>query len=226
MATKRDKSFERVKAPLDSLDLSGKKVAVVGGTDGLGRAIALAAASRGAQVLVVGRTNRVEGVERVSFLKADLTLMAAAKPCADALPTVRSAACAVALSLLLRLSSAPAHGLLLLLPPSSQRSRTWTSSSSPPASWPRPSARCGRWRLRRVVRAGGCLPARRTSSSISVPSAGDGRGPGARHGCELPLAPGHPGCLRAPPARRRRRRPGSLEGLCHGVSAGFCCMLL
>lgn len=86
---KRNKSFARAKPPVESLDLAGKKVAVVGGTDGLGRAIALAAAARGAEVVVVGRTNRVEGVAGVSFAKADLSLMreAAALGASEALPT-------------------------------------------------------------------------------------------------------------------------------------------
>ena len=90
---KRDPSFTWAKPPLDAVQLAGKKVAVVGGTDGLGRAIALAAAARGAQVVVVGRTNRVEGVPGVSFVKADLSLMrdAAALGAGDALPQVRCA---------------------------------------------------------------------------------------------------------------------------------------
>ena len=89
---KRD-PFTWAKPPLDAVQLAGKKVAVVGGTDGLGRAIALAAAARGAQVVVVGRTNRVEGVPGVSFVKADLSLMrdAAALGAGDALPQVRCA---------------------------------------------------------------------------------------------------------------------------------------
>ena len=76
MSTKRDLAFTWVKAALASLDLAGKKVAVVGGTDGLGRAIAHAAASRGAEVTVVGRTNReAPGTQRISFVQCDLSLM-------------------------------------------------------------------------------------------------------------------------------------------------------
>jgi NAD(P)-dependent dehydrogenase (short-subunit alcohol dehydrogenase family) len=48
---------------------------VVGGTDGLGRAIARLAAARGAAVTVVGRTFRDQGVSGVTFLQADLASM-------------------------------------------------------------------------------------------------------------------------------------------------------
>lgn len=61
--------------PAASLDLSGKSLAVVGGTDGLGRAIARLAAARGARVTVVGRTFRDEGAPGLRFLKADLSSM-------------------------------------------------------------------------------------------------------------------------------------------------------
>jgi hypothetical protein len=61
--------------PVSSLDLSGKSLAIVGGTDGLGRAFARLAASRGARVLVVGRTFRDEGTPNITFMKADLSSM-------------------------------------------------------------------------------------------------------------------------------------------------------
>ena len=69
-----------------TLDLKDWKVAVVGGTGGLGRAISLALASRGAQVTVVGQTFRDEGTPRVSFIKADLSLMKEAQRVARELP--------------------------------------------------------------------------------------------------------------------------------------------
>lgn len=89
LGLKRNKGFSWAKPTLESLDLAGKKMAVVGGTDGLGRAIALAAAARGAEVVVVGRTNRVDGVAGVAFVRADLSLMrdAAALGASSALPT-------------------------------------------------------------------------------------------------------------------------------------------
>ena len=65
-------------------------VQVIGGTEGIGKAIARAAAARGAQVTVVGRTNRVEGTANVSFVRGDLTLMrdaAALGASPQALPT-------------------------------------------------------------------------------------------------------------------------------------------
>jgi NAD(P)-dependent dehydrogenase (short-subunit alcohol dehydrogenase family) len=69
-----------------TLDLKGWKVAVVGGTGGLGRAISLALASRGANVTVVGQTFRDAGVERLNFIKADLSLMKEAQRVARELP--------------------------------------------------------------------------------------------------------------------------------------------
>jgi NAD(P)-dependent dehydrogenase (short-subunit alcohol dehydrogenase family) len=62
-------------APVSSLDLTGKSLAVVGGTDGLGRAVARLAAARGARVVVVGRTFRDEGTPGLTFLAADLSSM-------------------------------------------------------------------------------------------------------------------------------------------------------
>jgi NAD(P)-dependent dehydrogenase (short-subunit alcohol dehydrogenase family) len=66
-------------------DLSGKRVAVVGGTDGLGRAIARLAAQRGAEVTVVGRTFRDEGTPGLRFLRADLSSMKEATRVGDEL---------------------------------------------------------------------------------------------------------------------------------------------
>lgn len=60
---------------LAELELKGKKAAVVGGTDGLGRALAWTLADRGAEVVVVGRTFRDEGTARITFVKADLGSM-------------------------------------------------------------------------------------------------------------------------------------------------------
>jgi NAD(P)-dependent dehydrogenase (short-subunit alcohol dehydrogenase family) len=70
-----DPSLTVRRVPAASLDLKGKNMAIVGGTDGLGRAIARLAASRGARVLVVGRTFRDEGTPGIAFMKADLSSM-------------------------------------------------------------------------------------------------------------------------------------------------------
>ena len=70
-----DRSLTLQPVPVESLGLTGKRVVIVGGTDGLGRAIATLAAARGAEVTVVGRTFRDEGVKGLTFVKADLSSM-------------------------------------------------------------------------------------------------------------------------------------------------------
>jgi NAD(P)-dependent dehydrogenase (short-subunit alcohol dehydrogenase family) len=72
MFTKPDPSVRYARIPIASLKLAGKKVVIVGGTDGLGRAIAQAAAARGAKVTVAGRTFRDAGVAGIDFVRADL----------------------------------------------------------------------------------------------------------------------------------------------------------
>jgi len=62
-----------------SLDLRGLRVAVVGGTGGIGRAIARFLASHGADVIVVGRSFRDRGVSRIDFVSADLSLLREAR---------------------------------------------------------------------------------------------------------------------------------------------------
>jgi NAD(P)-dependent dehydrogenase (short-subunit alcohol dehydrogenase family) len=61
--------------PIERLDLSSKRLAVVGGTNGLGRAIAQQALARGAEVTVVGRTFRDDPDARLAFVAADLSSM-------------------------------------------------------------------------------------------------------------------------------------------------------
>ena len=70
----------------ESLDLSGKRVVVLGGTGGIGRALSRLMAARGAQVTIVGRTFREVDVPRISFLKADLELMSEAQRIGRDLP--------------------------------------------------------------------------------------------------------------------------------------------
>ena len=69
-----------------SLDLSGKRVAVVGGTGGIGRALSRFMAARGAQVTIVGRTFREVDTPRIRFMKADLELMSEALRIGQNLP--------------------------------------------------------------------------------------------------------------------------------------------
>jgi len=61
--------------PIERLDLSAKKLAIIGGTGGLGRAIAQQALARGAEVTVVGRTFRDDTAARLTFVATDLSSM-------------------------------------------------------------------------------------------------------------------------------------------------------
>jgi NAD(P)-dependent dehydrogenase (short-subunit alcohol dehydrogenase family) len=61
---------------IDELDLSSKRLLVIGGTNGLGRAIAGLALARGVDVTVVGRTLRKFPQGQPKFVRADLSLMA------------------------------------------------------------------------------------------------------------------------------------------------------
>jgi len=84
--TKRDPSFRVHAEQVDQLDLAHKKLVVVGGTNGLGRAIARLAHARGATVTVVGRTFRDEPAPGLDFIGADLSSMEQALKVGDALP--------------------------------------------------------------------------------------------------------------------------------------------
>lgn len=63
-----------------------KQVAIIGGTGGLGRALARQMALSGAQVIVVGQTFRDADVAGIRFIKADLSSMREAQRVAAALP--------------------------------------------------------------------------------------------------------------------------------------------
>jgi hypothetical protein len=76
VGTKRDTNIRLSPEPADRLDLAGKKLLAVGGTNGLGQAIARLALARGAEVTVVGRTFRDEAHPRLTFVQADLSSMA------------------------------------------------------------------------------------------------------------------------------------------------------
>ncbi len=82
----RDKSFTWHRVDSSTLDLKGLKVAIVGGTGGIGRAFSRLMASRGAGVIVVGRTFRDADVRGITFIQADLSLMREAKRVSEALP--------------------------------------------------------------------------------------------------------------------------------------------
>lgn len=69
-----------------SLNLTGRNVAIVGGTGGIGRAIARFLAARGASVTVVGRTFRDQGTEGITFVSADLSSLRDARRVARELP--------------------------------------------------------------------------------------------------------------------------------------------
>lgn len=64
----------------------GRKVAVIGGTGGIGRALARVLAAQGASVLVVGQTFRDAGVAGITFRQADLSLMSEARRIGAQLP--------------------------------------------------------------------------------------------------------------------------------------------
>ena len=70
-----DRSVVLNPVPFERLDLSDMRLAVIGGTGGLGRAIADQAMERGAEVTVVGRTFRDAPSSQLTFVKADLSSM-------------------------------------------------------------------------------------------------------------------------------------------------------
>jgi NAD(P)-dependent dehydrogenase (short-subunit alcohol dehydrogenase family) len=70
-----DRSVALNPVPFEQLDLSDKRLTVIGGTGGLGRAIAEHALERGAEVTVVGRTFRGVPSSQLTFVKADLSSM-------------------------------------------------------------------------------------------------------------------------------------------------------
>ncbi|SCU96821.1 LAMI_0F07866g1_1 [Lachancea mirantina] len=82
----RDKSVTWKKVDPDTVDLKSCKAAIVGGTGGLGRALARYLVSRGAVVTVVGQTFRDADIKGLSFIKADLGLVSEAKRIASELP--------------------------------------------------------------------------------------------------------------------------------------------
>ena len=83
---KRDKNIAGHRVDPTTLNLKELRVAVVGGTGGIGRAVSRFLASRGASVLVVGQTFRDSDIAGIEFIKADLSLMHEAQRVASLLP--------------------------------------------------------------------------------------------------------------------------------------------
>jgi NAD(P)-dependent dehydrogenase (short-subunit alcohol dehydrogenase family) len=83
---KRDKSLAWRSVDANTLRFDGLKVAVIGGTGGIGQAFSRLTARRGAKVLVVGQTFRDADQPNIEFVKADLSRMSEAKRVAELLP--------------------------------------------------------------------------------------------------------------------------------------------
>lgn len=83
---KQDTSFKWQSPSIDSLNLASLNVTIVGGTGGLGRAIALVLASKGAQVTVIGRTFRDSEVTNIDFIEADMSSIKVSREVAERLP--------------------------------------------------------------------------------------------------------------------------------------------
>ncbi|MBB3610810.1 SDR family NAD(P)-dependent oxidoreductase [Rhizobium sp. BK602] len=83
---KRDRSWTWQPIAATRLDFTGLKIAVIGGTGGIGRALSRHLAAHGANVVVVGQTFRDSDLSGISFIKADLSLMQEARRVGASLP--------------------------------------------------------------------------------------------------------------------------------------------
>jgi NAD(P)-dependent dehydrogenase (short-subunit alcohol dehydrogenase family) len=83
---KRNKSIDWRRNESTALDLKGKKIVIIGGTGGIGRALSRLIALRGGQVTVVGQTFRDNDIQNIKFIKADLSLMTEAQRIGKMLP--------------------------------------------------------------------------------------------------------------------------------------------
>jgi NAD(P)-dependent dehydrogenase (short-subunit alcohol dehydrogenase family) len=83
---KKNKNIVWRRVDPTSLDLKEMKLAIVGGTGGIGRALSRFMAARGASVIVVGQTFRDADVRGLEFIKADLSLMREARRVGEVLP--------------------------------------------------------------------------------------------------------------------------------------------
>jgi NAD(P)-dependent dehydrogenase (short-subunit alcohol dehydrogenase family) len=82
---KKDTQIHWQPVDAQTLDLRGRMAIVVGGTGGLGRAVAQLLAARGMRVVVVGQTFRDTDASGIEFVQADLRLMVEAKRIAEVL---------------------------------------------------------------------------------------------------------------------------------------------
>ncbi|MHB0780412.1 SDR family NAD(P)-dependent oxidoreductase [Pseudomonas putida] len=82
---KVDKSFNWNVANFGQLPAENMRIAVIGGTGGLGRALSHSLAKQGASVTVVGRTFRDQSLPGIRFVQGDLSLMSEAVRVVDEL---------------------------------------------------------------------------------------------------------------------------------------------
>ncbi len=82
----RDPKLSWVRRPASELDLVDRRALVIGGTNGLGRALSRLLAQRGARVTVVGQTFRDADVDGIDFVKADLASMSEAREVGRTVP--------------------------------------------------------------------------------------------------------------------------------------------
>jgi NAD(P)-dependent dehydrogenase (short-subunit alcohol dehydrogenase family) len=81
---RKDLHWQRT--PLSPNAFAGKRIAVIGGTNGIGRAIAHELVTKGAEVTVLGRTFRDQDVAGLHFVPADLAQLKQAQRVAQELP--------------------------------------------------------------------------------------------------------------------------------------------
>lgn len=83
---RKDNIQSNKKTTLDENALQDKKIAIIGGTNGIGRALAHTLVAKSAEVTVVGRTFRDSGIPRLNFIQADLSQLKQARRVAQELP--------------------------------------------------------------------------------------------------------------------------------------------
>ncbi|SCU92250.1 LANO_0E00144g1_1 [Lachancea nothofagi CBS 11611] len=76
---KLSKGLQWTNVTADKLNLKSLRVAIIGGTGGIGQSFSRLFQSKGAEVIVVGRTFKDGDLKNVQFIKADLDLMSEAR---------------------------------------------------------------------------------------------------------------------------------------------------